>query len=48
MDGVVPPASKFRVRVRRCCTNIITRPTPNSTAEKIKIKKVKESKFRLS
>ena len=31
-----------------CCTNIITNPKPNSTAEKIKKKKVRESKLTLS
>ena len=36
------------VRVNRCCINIITKPTANSTAEKIKKKNVKETKLRLS
>jgi len=34
--------------VSRCCISIITRPTPNSTAEKIKKKKDNESMLRLS
>ena len=30
------------------CTNIIIRPNPNSTADNIKKKNVKDSKFKLS
>lgn len=32
----------------KCCTSIITRPKPNSTADKIKKKNVKDSKLTLS
>lgn len=36
------------VRLKRCCKSKRTKPTPNSIAEKIKKKKVKESILRLS
>ena len=43
-----PPAFKLIVRVSKCCMSIITKPTANSTAEKIKKKNVKETRFKLS
>lgn len=43
-----PPVFKLIVRVSRCCISIITKPTANSTAEKIKKKNVKETRFKLS
>ena len=39
---------KLIERVIICCTNIIINPSPNSTADKIKKKKVKDSIFKLS
>ena len=36
------------MRVSKCCISIITKPTANSTAEKIKKKNVKETRFKLS
>ena len=44
----LPEASKFSVLVNKCWRSMSTNPTPNSTAEKIKKKKVRESKLRLS
>ena len=43
-----PPSSRLSVRKKRCCKRSIIKPTLNSTAEKIRKKNVKESKFRLS
>lgn len=43
-----PLTSKLRVLVIRCCKSIITKPTPNSAAEKIKKKKDKDKMLRLS
>lgn len=43
-----PPASRLRVRVNKCWISKSTKPIPNSTAENIKKKNVKESRFRLS
>ena len=48
LKGAFPPAFRLIVRVNRCCISIITSPTPNSTAEKIRKKKVRERTFRLS
>jgi len=39
---------KLKVRIKICCSKRITKPTPNSTAENIKKKKVKDNKLRLS
>ena len=39
---------KFKDRVNKCCSNKKINPVPNSTAEKIKIKNVNDSKFKLS
>ena len=44
----LPPASKLKVLVNKCWSSNKTRPTPNSTAEKIRKKKVSDSKFKLS
>jgi hypothetical protein len=39
---------KFIERNKTFCTNIITKPKPNSTADKIRKKNVSESRFKLS
>ena len=44
----LPKRSRSIDRVNKCCISIITKPTPNSTAEKIKKKKVRDRKFKLS
>lgn len=36
------------VRTKTCCNSRIAKPTPNSMAENIKKKNVKETKFKLS
>ena len=43
-----PLISKLNVRVNKCCKRSSTRPTENSTAEKIKKKNVNEIKFKQS
>lgn len=48
LKGVFPETSKFRLRVIKCCSSMITKPTPNSTAEKIRKKNVNDSRLRLS
>ena len=48
LKGEFPAASRFRVRVIKCCSSNRTRPTPNSTAEKIRKKKVNDNRFKLS
>ena len=40
--------SKYKDLNIRCCISIIIRPKPNSTADNIKKKKVKDNKFTLS
>ena len=47
LDGILPDTSKLRVRVIKCCISSSTSPTPNSTAENIKKKNVRESRLRL-
>ena len=39
---------KLNDRVKKCCKSIKISPTANSTAEKIKKKKVHERRFKLS
>lgn len=41
-------SESFIVRVNKCCSNIITNPIPNSTADKTSKKKVKDKIFVLS
>ena len=41
-------ASREMLRVSRCCKSKSTNPTANSTAEKIKKKKVRDKIFKLS
>ncbi len=41
-------SESFIVRVSKCCSNIITNPIPNSTADKTSKKKVKDKIFVLS
>jgi hypothetical protein len=48
LNTLVSESFKFNVRERICCKRKRTKPIPNSIAEKIKKKKVKESIFKLS
>ena len=48
LKWLVLPSFKFIERVNIFCRRIITRPTPNSTADKIRKKKVSDNKFTLS
>ena len=41
-------SDKLTERVSVCCSNIITKPTANSTADKIRKKNVNDNKFKLS
>ena len=45
---LVSSEDRLRVLTKKCCIRAISRPTPNSTAEKIKKKNDKESRFKLS
>jgi hypothetical protein len=46
--GLISEVCKPKVRNNMCCSKSITRPTPNSIAEKIKKKKVRDSRLILS
>ena len=48
LNVVLPPMSRLSVRNNKCCKSNRTKPTENSTAEKIKKKNVKEIMFKLS
>jgi len=45
---LVSESFKFKVRDKICCNNNKTKPIPNSIAENIKKKNVKDNIFKLS
>ena len=47
-NGLLLESFKLIERKMICCTSMITNPKPNSTAERIKKKNVKDNMFKLS
>lgn len=47
-NGLLLESFKLIERKMICCTSMITNPKPNSTAERIKKKNVKDNIFKLS
>lgn len=48
LAGLAAESDKFIDLKNMFCTSIITKPSPNSTADKIKKKKVSDNRFKLS